>query len=84
VPFEESLVEIQNDDNIRELMALCERHPHVDLFVKHTNAYDMMINIMWKMLKMSVNLRTTFLRMNLMTQIHLMMSLVSDDDDDDE
>ena len=40
VLFEESLIEIRNDDNIRELMALCERHPHIDLFVEHTDTYD--------------------------------------------
>jgi len=33
VLFKESLVEIKNNDNVRELMPLLERHPHVDLFV---------------------------------------------------
>ena len=40
VLFEESLVKIKNDDNIRELIALCERHHHVDLFMEHTDACD--------------------------------------------
>ena len=38
--FEESLVKIQNEDNIRELMALCERHTDADLFMEHTDACD--------------------------------------------
>ena len=38
--FDESLIEIQNDDNTRELLVLCDRHSHVYLFVEHTNAYD--------------------------------------------
>ena len=40
VLFEESLVEIKNDGNIRDLMTSCERHLHVDLFVEHTDTYD--------------------------------------------
>ena len=43
--FKESLVEIQNDHNIRELMALCERHSHVYLFVEHTNTCDEQYNV---------------------------------------
>ena len=40
MPFEEVFIEIKNDDNIRELMTLYERFPHVDLFLEHTNADD--------------------------------------------
>ena len=55
-------------------MALCEMHPHGDLFVDLNNAYD--DHMMWRTLKIRRMLTINFVRMNLITETHLMTSLV--------
>jgi len=46
-----------------------------DVLFEESILMHVMISMLWKMLKMTVNLRITFLMMTLMIQTHLMMSL---------